>query len=144
MQKDDITMETKIYDFLHDDVVQLRTEVFVEEQQFKEEFDDIDYQCKHFVFYEKNEPIAVCRIYPYDEKTYAIGRIAVRTPYRRQGLGSRVVKEAEDYIKTLGYTQVTLSAQVRAKNFYEKLGYVGKGETYFEEYCEHVRMWRIL
>ncbi len=68
-------METKIYDFLHEDVVRIRTEVFVEEQQFKEEFDDIDHHCKHFVFYEKDEPVAICRIYPYDEKTYAIGRI---------------------------------------------------------------------
>ena len=137
-------MTIKNYDFLQDDVVQIRTEVFVIEQQFKEEFDDIDHQCQHFVFYEVDEPVAICRIYPYDEKTYAIGRIAVKAAYRGQGLGSRVVKEAEDYIKTLGYTQVTLSAQVRAKDFYEKLGYTGEGETYFEEYCEHIRMWRKL
>ena len=133
-------METKIYDFLHDDVVQIRTEVFVIEQQFKEEFDDIDYHCKHFVFYEKNKPIAICRIYPYDEKAYAIGRIAVCAPYRGRGLGSRVVKEAEDYIKTLGYTQVTLSAQVRAKNFYEKLGYAAVGEEFIEEGYPHINM----
>lgn len=135
-------MKTKIYDFLHEDVVRIRTEVFVIEQQFKEEFDDIDHQCQHFVFYEKNEPIAVCRIYPYDEKTYAIGRIAVQAAYRGRGLGSMVVQEAEKYIKSFGYTQVTLSAQVRAKAFYEKLGYIGEGETYFEEYCEHIRMWK--
>ena len=144
MQKDRTTMQIKIYDYLQDDVVQIRTEVFVIEQQFKEEFDDIDHHCQHFVFYEENEPVAICRIYPYDEKTYAIGRIAVRAPYRGQGLGSRVVREAEKYIKILGYTKVTLSAQVRAKAFYEKLGYVGEGETYYEEYCEHIRMRRHL
>ncbi len=140
MQKDKITMEIKTYDFLHKDAILLRTEVFVDEQKFTDEFDDLDQFHKHFIAYENEVPIAVCRIYPYDEKTYAIGRIAVRKSYRGHGLGSMIVREAEKYIKNLGYAQVALSAQVRVKDFYEKLGYVSEGETFFEEYCEHIRM----
>ena len=35
-------------------------------------------------------------------------------------------------------------SQVRAKNFYEKIGYVEYGEVYFDEYCEHIKMKKIL
>lgn len=133
-------MNIKLYDYLHEDIVHIRTVVFVEEQKFEYEFDDIDNNCIFLVAYDKDEPIATCRYFPVGKDTYAIGRIAVMKEHRRKGLGRMIVEEAEHHVKEAGAMFATLSAQVRAKNFYEKLGYVCVGDTYYEEYCEHIKM----
>ncbi|MBQ6813920.1 MAG: GNAT family N-acetyltransferase [Lachnospiraceae bacterium] len=137
-------MIIKEYDFMHKDIVDIRTDVFVVEQNFKEEFDDIDNNCMFLVMYDKDKAIAMCRYFPVADDTYAIGRIAVIKEYRGQGIGAKIVKEAEARVKALGIYKTTLSAQVRAKEFYEKLGYVGEGEIYYEEYCEHIKMKKVL
>lgn len=53
--------------------------------------------------------------------------IAVDNPYRRQGLGARLVASVEDHLFAMGCPKINL--QVRAENeevvaFYESLGYV--------------------
>lgn len=137
-------MEIKAYDFLQEDVYNIRTEVFVIEQEFKEEFDEIDNNCIHLAMYDCGKPIAICRYFPVDDKTYAIGRIAVIKDYRKKGIGSKIIAEAENRIKNLGAKYATLSAQVRVKEFYAKLGYIAEGEEYFEEYCPHIKMKKAL
>ena len=42
-------MEIKILDTINEDIINIRTEVFVKEQGFKEEFDTIDKNC-HLIF----------------------------------------------------------------------------------------------
>lgn len=136
-------MEIKKYDYMHDDIVKIRTDVFVIEQDFKEEFDDIDNNCTFLVMYDEDEPVAMCRYFPIGEDVYAIGRIAVIKEYRGRGLGSYIVKEAEKKVIELGAKQAVLSAQTRAREFYEKLGYIGEGQFYYEEWCEHIKMRKI-
>ena len=140
MKRNGDNMEIKAYDFLHNDVYKIRDEVFVIEQEFKEEFDEIDNNCIHLAMYDNERAIAICRFYPVSENIYAIGRIAVVKDYRQKGIGSKIVLEAENCIKNLGAEYATLSAQVRAKEFYKKLGYTPEGEEYFEEYCPHIKM----
>lgn len=147
-------MEIKKYDYMHEDVVKIRTDVFVIEQDFKEEFDDIDNNCTFLVMYDEEKPVAMCRFFSESlksrekeencEQVYVIGRIVVIKEYRNKGLGSFIVKEAEKRVRELGAKQVVLSAQTRAREFYEKLGYVGEGECYYEEWCEHIKMRKIL
>ncbi len=143
-------MNIKKYNYMHDDVVLIRTVVFVDEQDFKEEFDDIDNKCTFLVMYDEDKPVAMCRYFPESLKhsevaqnaddVYVIGRIAVMKEYRGNGLGSVMVEEAEKHVRALGVKVVVLSAQTRAREFYEKLGYVGEGDVYYEEWCEHILM----
>lgn len=134
-------MNIKIYDYLHKDAAWIRKKVFIEEQRFKEEFDDIDKTAAHLVMYEGGKPAAVCRFFVKEKpQVYTLGRIAVMPEYRSNGTGRRLVEEAEKVIRELGGRKIVLSAQVRAKGFYEKLGYMSEGEEYFEEYCPHVKM----
>lgn len=137
-------MEIRKYNCMHEDVLMIRTVVFVEEQDFKEEFDDIDNHCTFLVMYDGVKPVAMCRYFPVEEGVYAIGRIAVIKEYRGRNIGSEIVKEAERQVKKLGAKQAVLSAQTRAREFYEKLGYVGEGEYYYEEWCEHIKMRKVL
>lgn len=141
-------MTIKEYKYMHDDIVDIRTEVFVVEQDFKEEFDDIDNNCTFLAMYDssvenikyKGKAVAMCRFFSVDDETYAIGRIAVRADYRGKGIGSIIVRAAEERVRALGASWAVLSAQLRAEGFYKKLGYVSEGEIYYEEWCEHIKM----
>ena len=122
------------------EAVRLRREVFMEEQGFRDEFDDDDERSVHIVLYDDDAPVAVCRIIPGEGGECHIGRIAVVREYRGKGIGSAVVTEAEDVARSMGFRESLLSAQVRAKGFYETLGYEAFGDEYLDEYCPHVMM----
>ena len=47
---------------------------------------------------------------------------------------------AETEIKKECGKSIELSAQVRVKDFYQKLGYCPVGDVYLDEYCEHITM----
>ena len=124
---------------LSEDEKLIRETVFIEEQKFKIEFDDTDDIATHIVMYLDNQPVGCCRLYK-QENEYHIGRIAVLKPYRGKGYGEKILLNAERVAKEKGADSISLSAQVRASGFYEKLGYKKHGEIYFDEYCEHIAM----
>lgn len=126
---------------MYDEERYIRTEVFIKEQGFKNEFDDKDADALHLVLFADGAPAATGRLMQgNEEKTFIIGRVAVLKKYRGLGLGSILVGVLEDKAKKLGGKNIGLSAQCRAKEFYEKMGYSAQGETYLDEYCEHVYM----
>lgn len=129
----------KKYGYLCSEARMIREKVFVGEQGFKDEFDDIDGYAKVLVFYCGGVPAGVCRYFK-DGNVYHIGRIAVLPEYRGSGLGSDIVRAAEREIIAEGGSEAVLSAQKRAEGFYRKLGYAPEGEPYYEEYCEHILM----
>ena len=54
-------MNYKIYDQLPQEAKKIRIKVFMEEQGFKNEFDDIDEVCKHLVVFDQKKEIGTCR-----------------------------------------------------------------------------------
>lgn len=127
------------------DAARIRREVFVEEQGFAEEFDRTDQTAWHLVLYRSGQPTACCRFFPGDEPgCYVVGRLAVRAPFRKDGLGAQVLAEAEHRITAMGGLKVGLAAQVRASGFYRKQGYVPCGGEFLEEYCPHIWMEKVL
>ena len=134
-------LELVAYDKLPSDAIMIRKLVFVEEQGFLKEFDEIDEndKTKHIVAYKDSVPIGTCRFYMKDGE-YNIGRIAVVKEYRGKGVGAIIVEFAEEKIYEMGGTEISLSAQVRVKSFYEKIGYVCVGNIYLDEMCPHIRM----
>lgn len=133
-------MEYKIFDTLPQEAKDIRTTVFIDEQGFKNEFDDIDKTAKHILIYHDGKPVGVGRFFTDDEKTYHIGRIAVLKPYRKYGYGKEIIFSIENELKKLNAEKVTLSAQTRVGGFYEKCGYKKVGEEYFDEFCPHIEM----
>lgn len=129
----------KVTNTRSEDEKMIRETVFIEEQKFKIEFDDIDDIATHIVMYLDNQPVGCCRLY-IQKNEYHIGRIAVLKPYRGKGYGEKILLQAEKVAKEKGIDCINLSAQVRASGFYEKLGYKKYGEIYFDEYCEHIAM----
>lgn len=123
------------------DAKYIREAVFMKEQGFKNEFDELDTICEHLVLYNHGKPVGVARIFTEDGgKIYHIGRVAIMKELRGTGLGSVVMRLATQKIKELGGKKATLSAQVSASKFYETLGFCCEGEQYFDEYCPHICM----
>lgn len=135
----------KIFKSLPDEAIFIRTEVFMKEQGFENEFDDIDPIAAHLILFDGSTPIACCRYFPGEQPNcYLIGRIAVLKPYRGRHLGERLLIEAEKDLKARGVEKLSLSAQLRVKEFYEKQGYISMGEIYMDEHCEHIHMEKML
>lgn len=134
-------MEVKLVKGLNEDIVNLRTRVFVEEQKFKEEFDETDKTAIHAAVYDNDKIVGVGRLYYEDDPShYHIGRVAVDKDYRKCGIGVLVMKELEKQAKKLGGEKISLSAQCQAQKFYEKNGYTASGEVYLDEHCPHILM----
>jgi len=135
-------MEFREYTSLPDDAVSIRTEVFMDEQGFRDEFDDTDQEALHFVLYtDDGDAAGVCRTFT-DQATGEgiIGRLAVRKQYRGRGFGKLIITEAEERLAGRGVRSVRLHAQTYARGFYESLGYEAFGEEEYEEHVPHIWM----
>lgn len=131
-------MEIKIFESLNADAMMIRQAVFIDEQGFKEEWDDADKRALHIVMYDADEPIATCRIIPTDkEDTAILGRLAVMKKHRAGGVGSHLISLVCDLLITRGVRTIILHAQERALPFYEKNGFVTFGERDYDEDCPH-------
>ncbi len=90
----------------------------------RQEFDEHDGpDTKYIVLTDSAFPVATCRIYPLDMNAAMIGRVVVLPEYRGQGLGKRVMKEAEKWICEMGYTLAVIESRDVAYRFYQGLGY---------------------
>lgn len=119
----------------------IRQEVFINEQGFEEEFDEIDEIAYHVVLIDEELPVATGRLFPHaEEGSFVLGRIAVLKSYRGKELGALVVSALCEKAKELGGKTAVLSAQTRARGFYEKLFFTAVGEEYMDEHCPHIQM----
>lgn len=71
-----------------------------------------------------------------------IGRVAVLSTHRGQGLGALVMKTLIQAASDQGYACLTLHAQLQAVAFYQKLGFIAAGKLFEEAGIPHVEMWR--
>ncbi len=133
-------MDIKVFYQLPEDAANIRVEVFVDEQGFTEEFDSEDKNAIHFVGYIDGKAVATSRVLTLGDDKYLIGRIAVIKVFRGKGLGSLIVNAAEEHIKSIGGKSIYIHSQMRAAEFYEKIGYTKTGDFDEEEGCPHCMM----
>jgi ElaA protein len=132
---------TELYSLL-----QLRAEVFVVEQNcVYQDIDGKDQKALH-LFAEINEKmIAYARLFkPIDYfENASIGRVVVKPSHRDLKLGHELIKKSIESIKTeFGETNITISAQLYLKKFYESHGFVQTSEVYLEDDIDHIEMKR--
>lgn len=120
----------------------LRAGVFLDEQGFSVEFDDVDDACLHLALYEGDTVVGAARMYrdADDADLWHIGRVVIDKAHRGAHLGARVMQAAEEAVRAKGALRTTVSAQCRVQGFYGSLGYVPQGEVYMDEFCPHIRM----
>ena len=134
-------IEVNDYKHINKSFKNIREEVFIKEQGFEYEFDDIDYEATHFLLFVDNKPVGTCRLF-FDKElnAYHLGRVAVKKEYRHLGVGSILLLEVEKYLCQLGVDSVILGSQITATDFYKKNGYVEYGDIYLDEGVEHIHM----
>ncbi|ANQ47614.1 GNAT family N-acetyltransferase [Flammeovirga yaeyamensis] len=124
-------------------VMQIRKEVFVDEQQIdiSLEFDDIDATAHHLLVLDDGRPAGVCRYFKTEEG-YKMGRFAVTKSFRGQGIGNALIQASLSEIEEIAPegTRVYLHAQKTVTGFYEEEGFVIKGGEFMEDGIIHVLM----
>ena len=132
----------KFYNSLCTDAMNIRETVFIKEQGFQDEFDELDDRSIHLVLYEDNKAVATGRLFPLntDKSLFKFGRIAVLNEYRKLHLGSKLLQLLDEKAVSMGATVVQLSAQCNAQKFYEKNNYQSVGVPYKDEGCDHILM----
>jgi predicted GNAT family N-acyltransferase len=73
-----------------------------------------------------------------------VGRIAVHKEWRGQGVGTRITEYLTDVARERGFAEIYLHSQAQAAEFYTRLGFEARGQTFMEAGIEHVLMVRIL
>ena len=104
------------------DALDIRKEVFVEEQQVPVsiEIDDLEDKTLHLVGYEKSIPVATARIYPMDNGKYKVQRVAIRKVVREKKYGSILMQEIERYIRELGGKRLFSALRTMPSDFTKK------------------------
>ena len=134
-------MEIRVYHTIPEEAKKIRETVFVQEQNFREEFDETDRAAVHLVLFEDGVPAGSCRFFQGETgEEYLLGRLAVQKSFRGRNFGACLVKRAEEEIRKEGGKVVRLHAQQRAMPFYEKQGYHSYGTVEYEEDCPHMWM----
>lgn len=123
------------------ELLKFRISVFVVEQKCPyQELDDLDLKSNHFFGYLDGQLIASGRVYKY-LNTVFIGRIAVKSNYRKNGYARTLMKFILKEVKTkFPDLTIELSAQEYLINFYISLGFETKGETFIEDGIPHIKM----
>ena len=124
------------------ELLELRREVFVREQGVPPEMehDELDATAIHAVARSDGEVIATGRLMLLPGPEAHIGRMAVRSGLRRQGIGGRVLRFLEEEAKACGVLTVVLHAQSYVAQFYRNHGYREEGEQFTEAGIPHIVM----
>ena len=132
------SIETADWDRDKDELIRLRTLVFVEEQNVPVslEVDGLDPDCMHVKALMGDCYVGTGRLLPNG----FIGRMCVLQNYRNQGIGRSMLENLVQQAREAGYPQVLLNAQSYAIPFYLKNEFAIDSEEFIEAGIPHQRM----
>lgn len=135
---------TTTYQARQEDIMYVRRVVFIEEQSVPPELeiDGRDHRCLHALALVGGRPVGTGRIDLEDHGK--VGRVAVLSEYRGQGIGTRLMAALVQVAKLHRLSSIWFHAQESAIPFYEKLGYSLVGESFLEAGILHRTMRRTL
>jgi len=119
----------------------IRFSIFVGEQNVPPgiELDEKDVDCIHAIAYdEAGKAIGTARLLPDGH----LGRMAVVKEWRRRGVGAAILEALTEEARKRGHTEVRLSAQLQALEFYRSHGFTAEGKVYEEAGILHQLMRR--
>ena len=128
------------------EIAALRTRVFVGEQGVPPEIeqDAADEDAVHVFSRDGSGALVATGRLLVRGSSAVIGRMAADAPVRGRGHGAAVLEELHRQAVQRGVTMVELHAQVAARRFYERAGYLAVGEEYEEAGIRHITMRRRL
>lgn len=134
-----ITIKDVDFRLAYSDLKRIREAVFVKEQgvPLEMEWDEHDNTAHHILAIDdQGQVLGTARLLPDGR----IGRMAVLVEWRKQGIGSALLQHLLNKARLLHFDSITLSAQVSAIPFYEKMGFTRVGKLYTEAGIPHQQM----
>ena len=126
------------------EILRLRVDVFVVEQNCSyPEVDGKDLDAWHLWFEDEDGIAGYLRLLApgVSFKEASIGRVIAKK--RRCGIGSKLMQAGIEKIKEIyGNTDIRIEAQVYAREFYEKAGFVKVSEEFLDDGIPHLEMLR--
>ena len=120
----------------------IRTQVFIHEQHVPEvlEWDGEDAYAIHALATDlSGNPIGTGRLLLHGKLAH-LGRMAVLSAWRGQGVGSSLLQCLLDAARQGGASNVFLNAQTTAVPFYERFNFVREGAEFLDADIPHYRM----
>jgi len=124
----------------------IRMRVFVDEQRVPPE-DEIDEHdrtdvaaCHALARDVAGRAVGAARFYALDARTARIGRMAVDAHARGRGIGMLLLRRLGTEAFRRGFAAIELHAQVHARDFYARAGYLDAGARIWDAGIEHQPM----
>lgn len=125
-------------------ILRLRSEVFVVEQNcVYQDIDNKDQKALHLYGMIDGEIIAYSRLFkPGDYFEFSsIGRVVVAEKHRDKNFGHELIDQSILEInQRFNVQNITISAQLYLKKFYESHGFSATSEMYLEDDIPHIEM----
>lgn len=135
-------IEVRIADWQKDnaDIRRIREMVFIKEQGVtpEQEWDSLDATAIHLLAVEDGYAMGTARLLPDG----CIGRVSVLKEWRGLKVGEALMRAAITEAEHRSLTRQTLTAQVHAARFYERLGFKIISDEFIEAGIPHVDMLR--
>jgi len=121
---------------------EVRRQVFIEKQGISEdvELDNHDREALHMVAKDGEKVIGTARILFSTANQAKIERMAILKPFRRKGIGGRIITFLEEILRNRQINQVFLHAQYPVVAFYKSCGFKESGSPFWEAGIRHIKM----
>ena len=127
------------------EILKLRVDVFVVEQKCPyPEIDGKDRDSYHVIIRDEEGIAAYARVLEpgLSFKEASIGRVITRMDKRGSGLGAQLMQESIRVARTHFDTPgIRIEAQVYARGFYERQGFVKSSDEFLDDGIPHIEMY---
>lgn len=107
--------------------------------QFPDDYQTTTY---HFGLITKQGEVVAIATFLLTEEGYQLRGVACNPEIQNQGLGSQLLQGAYEQLANVGIQDIWCQARIRARNFYERLGFTTDGIIFeVPDVGPHVKMW---
>jgi predicted GNAT family N-acyltransferase len=129
---------------MYKQVVEIRFNIFFKPYNcgWDKVYDALEESAIHLVCVQNQEVLGYGRI-TFENKDFAtISQLVVKEKFQKMGIGKEILKHLIVFSKNKGYKRVTLNAKIQAKEFYEKMGFCSKGDSFLSKKTKllHIKM----
>ena len=94
----------------------------------------------HLVAMDGRGQVIGCVLIAFSGNVAKVRQLAIERAYRGRGVGTELMKRAEQAILARNIRTVTLHGRITAQGFFERLGYVARSGVFMEVTVPHLEM----
>lgn len=133
------TIEYKMELELRDEVLRKPLGLSILNDDLSKEINDI-----HIGVFEKENIVGCLVVTILNNDEVKLRQVAIMEREQGKGIGRKLIKWTEQYLKDRKYKKILLNARVEAIKFYESMDYLVNGKEFFEIGIPHKKMIKII